>query len=224
MANMEEFMSWSSPEEPAPTTERHGETAQPRAESRRWLVAAAVVFVGVAGVAIMASAVVITIRASALIPLPPETLTGFRHLIDGTDRAYAAQVDPLGRRVESAIAGEYPSANVDVYTNADENQFLFAATAQHESPFTYWRILDRFTDALSRDGISTSPFTALDPGRRGGQAKCGSVDWIGTTMDLCVWVDRGTVGAILAAKDTLQPDFIRMRNSIEESSLEIESD
>ena len=79
------------------------------------------------------------------------------------------------------------------------------------------------TDAETGMGadLGLTGMADVDPGPLGGNARCGEGKAEGVPLGVCVWADRGSVGAVVMyfkTADELKAEFVTIRGQIEQRS------
>ncbi|MEU4675771.1 hypothetical protein [Micromonospora sp. NPDC023737] len=69
--------------------------------------------------------------------------------------------------------------------------------------------------------LAITETTPVDPGPLGGEARCGDGKVDTTPLGVCLWADRGSIGAIVVyfkSAEEIKADFVTMRGEIEQRS------
>ncbi|MER7440829.1 hypothetical protein [Micromonospora avicenniae] len=156
------------------------------------------------------------IEAAGTRVVAPETLAG-RPRITNTELQSVA--DQMVTEMKKGTQVPFTSTVGAFYGDPAKRELVMIVSASGLIPDPE-KGLDGAVDEISAE-LAITETTPVDPGPLGGEARCGDGKADATPLGVCLWSDRGSVGAIVVyfkSAEEIKADFVTMRGEIEQRS------
>ncbi|MEV4810304.1 hypothetical protein [Micromonospora avicenniae] len=156
------------------------------------------------------------IEAASTRVVAPETLAGRPRI---TNAELQSVADQMVTEVKKGTQGRFTSTVGAFYGDPAKRELamIVSASGLISDPE---KELDGAVAEISPE-LTIAETTPVDPGPLGGEARCGDGKVDATPLGVCLWADRGSVGAIVVyfkSAEEIKAEFVTMRGEIEQRS------